>query len=82
MLPIARQECNFKTGRPRAFWQWRCRQRRCLLLATPAKAAVASVAMVSNAIDHAGEQFNTGSQEDGLRILEALGRAARSFLAE
>ena len=29
------------------------------------KAAVASVAMVSNAIDHAGEQFNTGSQEEG-----------------
>jgi uridine phosphorylase len=31
--------------------------------------AVASIAMVSNAVDHEGEQFNTGSQEDGLRII-------------
>jgi uridine phosphorylase len=46
------------------------------------QAAVASVAMVSNAIDHAGQQFDTGSQEDGLQILKALSRAARLFLAE
>src|SRR5579863_1579909 len=46
------------------------------------QAAVATVAMVSNAIDHPGEQFDTGSHEDGLRILEALARAARSFLSE
>ena len=32
--------------------------------------AVASVAMVSNAVDHEGEQFNTGTQHDGLRIIE------------
>lgn len=36
---------------------------------------VASVAMVSNAVDHDGEQFNTGSQLDGLRIIEACARA-------
>lgn len=42
-------------------------------------AAVASVAMVSNAVDHPGQQFDTGSQMDGLRILEALSRAAQSF---
>ena len=45
------------------------------------QASVASVAMVSNAVDHTGEQFNTGSQDDGLRILQAIARAARSFLA-
>jgi uridine phosphorylase len=37
--------------------------------------AVASVAMVSNAVDHDGKQFDTGSQEDGLRILEGCARA-------
>ena len=42
-------------------------------------ASVASVAMVSNAVDHAGVQFDTGSQEDGLRILKAIARAARSL---
>jgi len=43
-------------------------------------AAVAMVAIVSNAVDHAGQQFDTGPQEDGLRILQSLARAARSFL--
>lgn len=43
--------------------------------------AVASVAMISNAVDHDGEQFDTGSQEDGLRILEGCARASRAFLA-
>jgi uridine phosphorylase len=37
--------------------------------------AVASVAMVSNASDHDGQQFDTGSQQDGLRIIEACARA-------
>jgi uridine phosphorylase len=45
------------------------------------QACVASVAMVSNAVDHTGEQFDTGSLEDGLRILKGIARAARSFLA-
>ncbi len=44
-------------------------------------ACVASVAMVSNAVDHTGEQFDTGPHDDGLRILEGIARAARSFLA-
>jgi uridine phosphorylase len=39
--------------------------------------AVASVAMVSNAVDHEGRQFDTGSQQDGLRIIEACARASR-----
>ena len=43
-------------------------------------ASVASVAMVSNALDHQGKQFDTGSPHDGLRILEGIARAARSFL--
>ena len=42
--------------------------------------AVASIAMVSNAVDHEGEQFDTGSQQDGLRIIEACARASRAFL--
>ena len=45
------------------------------------QAFVASVAMVSNAFDHTGKQFDTGSQDDGLRILKGIARAARSFLA-
>src|SRR2546430_8889234 len=40
------------------------------------QASVASVAMVSNAVDHAGPQFDTGSQEDGLRVLKGIARAA------
>jgi len=44
------------------------------------QAHVALVAMVSNAVDHTGEQFVTGSQEDGLRILKGIARAARAFL--
>jgi uridine phosphorylase len=44
-------------------------------------ANVAVVAMVSNAVDHQGEQFDTGTCADGLRILGAIARAGRSFLA-
>ncbi len=44
------------------------------------RAHVALVARVSNAVDHEGGQFDTGSHEAGLEILKALARAARSFL--
>jgi phosphorylase superfamily protein len=44
------------------------------------QASVTSVAMVSNALDHQGEQFDTGSPHDGLRILDGMARAARSYL--
>jgi uridine phosphorylase len=47
---------------------------------TARQAHVASVVMVSNAVDHQGEQFDTGSKEDQLRILKAIARAARSYL--
>lgn len=47
---------------------------------TASGAAVAIVAVISNAIDHQGEQFDTGSREDGLRILESVARAAQAFL--
>jgi uridine phosphorylase len=46
---------------------------------TAQSVGVACVAMVSNAVDHEGEQFNTGSQQDGLRILHGIARAARRF---
>ncbi len=39
---------------------------------------VGCVAMVSNAVDHEGDQFDTGSQEDGLRIIAACARAFRN----
>jgi uridine phosphorylase len=45
-------------------------------------ATVATVAMVSNAVDHDGEQFDTGSQKDSLRILNGIARAARLFLGK
>jgi uridine phosphorylase len=44
--------------------------------------AVASVAMVSNAVDHNGEQFNTGSQHEGLGIIKACIRAFNRPLAD
>ena len=44
------------------------------------QACVALVAMVSNAVDHTGPQFNTGTQDDGLQVLKGIARAARSFL--
>jgi uridine phosphorylase len=42
---------------------------------------VSVVARVSNAIDHHGDQFDTGSNEQGLEILKALARAGRQILA-
>jgi nucleoside phosphorylase len=44
------------------------------------KAQVAVVARVSNAVDHEGGQFDTGSHDQGLTILRALARAGRSIL--
>jgi uridine phosphorylase len=49
--------------------------------ATARDAKVAVVARVSNAIDHEGSQFDTGSNEEGLEILRALARAGRAILA-
>jgi uridine phosphorylase len=46
---------------------------------TACKANVAVVAMVSNAVDHQGDQFDTGTEQEGYRILQAIGRAAASF---
>lgn len=40
--------------------------------------AVVSIAMVSNAVDHDGEQFDTGSQQQGLRILSACARVLKT----
>ena len=43
---------------------------------------VDSVAMVSNAVDHEGEQFNTGTQHDGLLIIKACARVFKRSLAD
>ncbi|HKD07825.1 MAG TPA: methyltransferase domain-containing protein [Bryobacteraceae bacterium] len=43
-------------------------------------AKVAVVARVSNAVDHDGQQFDTGSNDEGLMILQALARAGLSIL--
>ncbi len=48
--------------------------------ATARCANVAVVAMVSNAVDHQGDQFNTGTEEDGWRILQSIARAADAFV--
>ena len=47
---------------------------------TAKHASVAVVAMVSNAVDHEGNQFNTGTQADGLAVLRAIARAGASLL--
>jgi uridine phosphorylase len=39
--------------------------------------AVSSIAMVSNAVDHEGEQFDTGTLQEGFHILEACARASK-----
>jgi len=49
--------------------------------ATARQVSVACVAMVSNAVDHAGAQFDTGSEEDAFQILKAIARAAGSLFA-
>ena len=41
---------------------------------------IALVARVSNAGDHAGSQFDTGSYEQRLAILQAVARAGREIL--
>lgn len=45
------------------------------------KTPAAVVAMVSNAVDHPGEQFDTGTPDFGLRVLEAIARAAQAWLS-
>lgn len=45
------------------------------------QASVACVARVSNAVDHPGEQFDTGSMVDGVEVLRGIARAGRSFLS-
>jgi len=39
------------------------------------KASVIVVAVVSNAVDHEGEQFDRGTHQQGLRVLQKLARA-------
>jgi uridine phosphorylase len=41
---------------------------------------VAVVVRVSNAVDHTGSQFDTGSHEQGLAILKGIARAAHSSI--
>ena len=48
--------------------------------ATARQSNVAVVAMVSNAVDHQGDQFNTGTQSEGLGILKGIARAGVAFL--
>ena len=43
-------------------------------------ANVALVAIVSNAADHQGEQFDKGTDLDGFRVLQAIVRAGERFL--
>ncbi len=45
-------------------------------------AAVATVAMVSNSTDHAGEQFDTGEHAYRVSVLGAVARGAAAYLRE
>ena len=49
--------------------------------ATARRANVGVLAHVTNAVDHPDEQFDKGSGEDGLRLLQAMLRAAQRFIA-
>jgi uridine phosphorylase len=46
------------------------------------QADVAYVAMVSNAVDHLGDQFDTGSMLNGVEVLRAIARASRALLGD
>jgi uridine phosphorylase len=50
-----------------------------LAFAEARKADVSIVARLSNALDHEGSQFDTGSHEQGMEILKALARAGRAI---
>jgi hypothetical protein len=45
-------------------------------------ASVVWIARVSNAVDHDGDQFNTGSQHDGLGIIKACARVFKQALQD
>jgi uridine phosphorylase len=45
-------------------------------------ANVAAVARVSNAVDHQGDQFDTGTEEDGWQMLQAIARAGAAYLSQ
>jgi hypothetical protein len=45
------------------------------------RAQVGMVALVSNAVDEATDDFNTGGNEYRLRVLGAVARAARTFVS-
>jgi hypothetical protein len=47
---------------------------------TARQMAVACVAMVSNAVDHTGEQFDTGSISSIWEVVKAIARVSRCFL--
>jgi uridine phosphorylase len=48
--------------------------------ATARAANIAVVARVSNAVDNRNNQFDTGTSQDGLRIIDAIVRAGEQFL--
>ncbi len=45
-------------------------------------AAVGVVALVSNAVDHTGDQFDTGEHDYRVKVLACVARAARAFLTD
>jgi hypothetical protein len=77
MLRIAKLQHNCSSG-PTTASPSRCRRLRCSQWARLGALRSGCVAMVSNAVDHEGEQFDTGSQEDCLRILACCARAFRN----
>ena len=53
-----------------------------LAFASAKNAHVVIIARISNAVDHVGEQFDTGTQHEGLALLKVIARAAKSFIKE
>jgi uridine phosphorylase len=49
-------------------------------LAAARNASIAVVVMVSNAVDYKGDQFDKGTNEHGLKVIEAIVRAGEKFL--
>jgi len=48
--------------------------------ATARGANIALIARVSNAVDHQGDQFDTGTHQEGFRLIQAIVRAGAQFL--
>ena len=78
MLRNAKRAHKCSSGPNMVLLRWKCRPHRFVDLGRPAVSMWGCIAIVSNAVGHDVQQFDTGSQDDGLRILWACARAFRN----